>query len=30
MERKWLLRHAVRHPAKKGVKAALRIRRLAK
>lgn len=29
-ERKWLLRHAVRHPAKKGVKAALRIRRLAK
>lgn len=29
-ERKWLLRHAVRHPAKKGVRAALRIRRLAK
>lgn len=29
-ERKWLLRHAVRHPAKKGVKAALQIRRLAK
>jgi len=29
-ERRWLLRHAVRHPAKKGVKAALRIRRLAK
>lgn len=29
-ERKWLLRHAVRHPAKKGVKAALRIRKLAK
>ena len=29
-ERKWLLRHAVRHPAKKGLKAALRIRRLAK
>jgi 3-methyladenine DNA glycosylase AlkC len=29
-ERKWLLRHAVRHPAKKGVKAALRIRMLAK
>lgn len=29
-ERKWLLRHAVRHPAKKGVTAALRIRRLAK
>ena len=29
-ERKWLLRHAIRHPAKKGVKAALRIRRLAK
>lgn len=29
-ERKWLLRHAVRHPAKKGVKTALRIRTLAK
>ncbi len=29
-ERKWLLRHAVRHPAKKGVEAALRIRKLAK
>jgi 3-methyladenine DNA glycosylase AlkC len=29
-ERKWLLRHAVRHPAKKGVKTALRIRWLAK
>lgn len=29
-DRKWLLRHAVRHPAKKGVKAALRIRKLAK
>ena len=29
-ERKWLLRHAVRHPAKKGVKEALRIRKLAK
>lgn len=29
-ERKWVLRHAVRHPAKKGVKAALRIRKLAK
>lgn len=29
-ERRWLLRHAVRHPAKKGVKAALRIRKLAK
>lgn len=29
-ERKWLLRHAVRHPAKKGVQAALRIRQLAK
>lgn len=27
--RKWLIRHAVRHPAKKGVKAALRLRRLA-
>jgi 3-methyladenine DNA glycosylase AlkC len=25
-ERKWLVRHAVRHPAKKGVKAALRLR----
>jgi 3-methyladenine DNA glycosylase AlkC len=29
-ERKWLIRHAVRHPAKKGVAAALRLRRLAK
>lgn len=29
-ERKWLIRHAVRHPAKKGVKAALRLRRLAR
>jgi 3-methyladenine DNA glycosylase AlkC len=29
-ERKWLIRHAVRHPAKKGVKAALRLRRQAK
>ncbi len=29
-ERKWLLCHAVRHPAKKGVTAALRIRKLAK
>lgn len=29
-ERKWLIRHAVRHPAKKGVKAALRLRVLAK
>lgn len=29
-ERKWLLRHAMRHPAKKGVKAALRIRKLAR
>jgi 3-methyladenine DNA glycosylase AlkC len=28
-ERKWLIRHAVRHPAKHGVKAALRLRRLA-
>jgi 3-methyladenine DNA glycosylase AlkC len=28
-ERKWLIRHAVRHPAKKGVKAALRVRKLA-
>jgi len=26
VERKWLIRHAVRHPAKKGVKAALRLR----
>lgn len=25
-ERKWLIRHAVRHPAKKGVKAAIRLR----
>ena len=29
-ERKWLLRHAVRHPAKHGVAAALRIRALAR
>ncbi len=29
-ERNWLIRHAVRHPAKKGVKAALRLRKLAK
>lgn len=29
-DRKWLIRHAVRHPAKKGVKAALRLRLLAK
>jgi 3-methyladenine DNA glycosylase AlkC len=29
-ERKWLIRHAVRHPAKKGVKAALRLRQLAR
>lgn len=29
-ERKWLIRHAVRHPAKKGVKAALRLRRQAR
>lgn len=28
-ERKWLIRHAVRHPAKKGVPAALRLRKLA-
>jgi 3-methyladenine DNA glycosylase AlkC len=28
-ERRWLIRHAVRHPAKKGVKAALQIRRKA-
>ena len=28
-ERKWLIRHAVRHPAKQGVPAALRLRRLA-
>ena len=28
-ERKWLIRHAVRHPAKKGVAAALRLRRIA-
>lgn len=27
--RKWLIRHAVRHPAKKGAKAALRLRKLA-
>ncbi len=29
-ERKWLIRHAVRHPARKGVKAALRLRKLAR
>ena len=29
-ERKWMIRHAVRHLAKKGVKAALRLRQLAK
>jgi 3-methyladenine DNA glycosylase AlkC len=29
-QRRWLIRHAVRHPAKQGVKAALRLRRLAK
>ena len=29
-ERKWLIRHAVRHPAKKGVKAALQLRERAK
>ena len=28
-ERKWMIRHAVRHPAKKGVAAALRLRKLA-
>ena len=29
-ERKWVIRHAVRHPARKGVAAALRLRRLAR
>ncbi|KAF0172924.1 MAG: DNA alkylation repair protein [Limisphaerales bacterium] len=29
-ERKWLIRHAVRHPAKQGVQVALRLRALAK
>ena len=29
-ERKWLIRHAVRHPTKKGMEAALRLRQLAK
>jgi len=29
-ERKWLIRHAVRHPARKGIKAALRLRQRAK
>ena len=29
-ERKWLIRHAVRHPAKKGVKEALHLRELAR
>ena len=28
-ERKWMIRHAMRHPAKKGVKVALRLRKLA-
>ena len=28
-ERKWIIRHAVRHPAKKGVREALRLRKLA-
>ncbi|MCC6759079.1 MAG: DNA alkylation repair protein [Candidatus Omnitrophica bacterium] len=28
-QRKWLIRHALRHPAKKGVKAALALRKLA-
>jgi 3-methyladenine DNA glycosylase AlkC len=28
-ERKWIIRHAVRHPAKKGVKAALHLRKVA-
>lgn len=28
-ERKWMIRHAVRHPAKKGVKVALRLRKQA-
>lgn len=29
-ERKWVIRHAVRHPAKKGTAAALRLRKLAR
>jgi 3-methyladenine DNA glycosylase AlkC len=29
-ERKWLIRHALRHPAKSGVKTALRLRKLAR
>jgi 3-methyladenine DNA glycosylase AlkC len=29
-ERKWLIRHAVRHPARKGIPAALRLRQLAR
>lgn len=29
-ERKWLIRHALRHPAKKGVKSAVRLRKLAR
>ena len=28
-DRKWLIRHSLRHPAKKGVKAALQLRGLA-
>lgn len=30
VERRWMIRHAVRHPARKGVKAALRLRKLAR
>jgi hypothetical protein len=29
-ERKWMIRHPVRHPAKEGVKAALRLRQRAR
>lgn len=29
LERKWLIRHALRHPSKKGVQAALKLRKLA-
>jgi 3-methyladenine DNA glycosylase AlkC len=29
-QRKWIIRHALRHPAKKGVQTALRLRALAK
>jgi 3-methyladenine DNA glycosylase AlkC len=30
VQRKWLIRHALRHPAKKGIRAAVRLRKLAR